>query len=554
VNATSRKPILAASVIAASVVALAVPAGASATVTVDATGDPIVFQGDAADDNLVLSVSGGKIAHNLPAAEGFASATDLDPATAGTQDANVAGANIVVRGGAGNDILNASALGNTYNSLEVQGEAGDDLVTGGGKGDTLGGGDGDDRVVGAQGADVMSGGTGNDVLVWNNGDGSDTMDGDAGNDEIEVNGSANAGDEFTITPGAGGRTKFDRVNLVPFTLDTLAERMTVNGLGGDDKATGAPGLASRILLTLNGNAGVDTLTGGDGPDRISGGEANDVLDGGPGDDRITGDRGSDQMLGGPDDDELEWNNGDGSDIATGGGGADLVRVNGSVTQGDAMEVAPNGQGIRFQRTNLVPFTIDLDAERIEMNGLGGNDTIAAKPGLGGRLGVLAAGGSGNDRIEVRNGAPDSVQGGSGTDSAVVDLADAVADVESVDRPPRAVATIGGKARIVYRGHRPIAVFKLSSPAGAESDSTGVLRLSTAKAIRVASVKVRVELGSRRFDVAPGETDKVRVKLPAKAQSLAKHGKLRVHAVASSEEGGSLTESARNLTLRFSRAR
>ena len=61
----------------------------------------------------------------------------------------------------------------------------------------------------------MSGGAGNDVLVWNNGDGSDTMDGDAGNDEIEVNGSANAGDEFTIAPGANGRTKFDRVNLVP---------------------------------------------------------------------------------------------------------------------------------------------------------------------------------------------------------------------------------------------------------------------------------------------------------------------------------------------------
>jgi len=43
-----------------------------------------------------------------------------------------------------------------------------------------------------------------------------------------------------------------------------------------------------------------------------------------------------------------------------------------------------------------------------------------------------------------------------------------------------------------------------------------------------------------------------VKLPAKAKSLAKRGKLRVHAVAFSEEGGSLTETARNLTLRFRR--
>jgi hypothetical protein len=43
-----------------------------------------------------------------------------------------------------------------------------------------------------------------------------------------------------------------------------------------------------------------------------------------------------------------------------------------------------------------------------------------------------------------------------------------------------------------------------------------------------------------------------VKLPAKASSLANRGKLRVHAVASSEEGGSLTETAHNLTLRFPR--
>ena len=125
-NATSRKSLRTAGVVAVSVAALALPAGASAAVTVDASGSPIVFQGDGADDNLVLSVSAGKIAHNLPAAQGFESATDLDAGTDGIQDADVAGANIVVRGGGGNDILNASALGNTYNSLEIQGEAGDD--------------------------------------------------------------------------------------------------------------------------------------------------------------------------------------------------------------------------------------------------------------------------------------------------------------------------------------------------------------------------------------------------------------------------------------------
>jgi Ca2+-binding RTX toxin-like protein len=550
-NAALRNPFALVGAVAAAA-ALALPATASATVTVNAAGDPITFTGDDAADNLVLTVSGGKIAHNLPAAQGFESATDLDAGTAGVQERDVAGANIVVRGGGGGDILNASGLGNAYNSLDIQGDAGDDTITGGSKGDPLSGGDGDDRVVGNPGGDTMTGGNGNDVLVWNNGDGSDTMDGDAGNDEIEVNGAANAGDDFRITPGANGRTTFDRVNLVPFNLNTLAERMTVSGLGGDDAIAGAPGLAGRILLTLNGNAGLDTITGGDGADRVSGGEAADVLDGGAGDDRVTGDRGGDQMRGGAGDDVLEWNDGDGSDVATGGDGADLTRVNGSVTQGDAFEVAPNGSGIRFQRTNLVPFTIDLDTERIEMNTLAGDDTVAVKPGLAGRLGVLADGGSGNDRVEARNGAADSIQGGSGTDSAKVDLADTVADVENVDRPARSRAKVASKVKVAVRGGRVVATFSVTCSASAESQCRGVLRVSTAKVVKIGGIKVRVSLATSRFRVDPGETAKVKVKLPAKAGSLAKRGKLALRVVAASQENGALKESARNLTLRVPR--
>jgi len=326
----------------------------------------------------------------------------------------------------------------------------------------------------------------------------------------------------------------------------------VSGLGGDDAIAGAAGLAGRTLLTLNGNTGIDTITGGDGADRLSGGEAADVLDGGAGDDKVTGDRGGDQMRGGAGDDVLEWNDGDGSDVATGGDGADLTRVNGSVTLGDAFEVAPNGAGIRFQRTNLVPFTIDLDTERIEMNTQAGDDTVAIKPGLAGRLGVLADGGSGNDRVEARNGAADSIQGGSGADSAVVDRADTTVDVESVDRPARSRAKVARKVRVAVRNGRVVATLSVSCPAGAESACAGVLRLSTAKTVKVNGIKVRLDMGSRRFRVDPGETAKVKVKLPAKARSLAKRGKLALHVVAASKEGGAVKESARNVTLRVPR--
>src|SRR5436305_950879 len=82
------------------------------------------------------------------------------------------------------------------------------------------------------------------------------VNGDAGADEVEINGAPTAGDVFTAVPNAG-RVQFDRDNLVPFTVDFTAERLTVNGLGGDDTFNGAAGLAPLTLLTLNGGTGDD---------------------------------------------------------------------------------------------------------------------------------------------------------------------------------------------------------------------------------------------------------------------------------------------------------
>ena len=60
--------------------------------------------------------------------------------------------------------------------------------------------------------------------------------------------------------------QFDRTNLSPFTLDILAERLEVNGAGGNDTMTASGALASLILLRLDGGSGPDTITGADGPD------------------------------------------------------------------------------------------------------------------------------------------------------------------------------------------------------------------------------------------------------------------------------------------------
>ena len=110
-------------------------------------------------------------------------------------------------------------------------------------------------------------------MVWNNGDGSDLMEGGHDYDIAVVNGSDSDGDEFVIAPN-GARVAFDRVNLVPFSLDIgTTEKLVVNGQGGDDTITGCAGLADLIKLRLDGGEGDDSITGGDGDDALYGGAA-----------------------------------------------------------------------------------------------------------------------------------------------------------------------------------------------------------------------------------------------------------------------------------------
>ena len=305
----------------------------------------------------------------------------------------------------------------------------------------LWGGAGDDLLVGFRGGDTMRGGQGNDRMVWNNGDGSDLMEGGAGNDTTEVNGSDTDGDEFTIAAN-GDRVDFDRVNLVPFSLDIgTTETLEVNGQGGDDTITGAEGLDGLIALSLDGGTGNDSITGGDG---------DDALWGGAGDDLLVGFRGGDTMRGGAGNDRMVWNNGDGSDLMEGGAGQDTAEVNGSDTDGDEFTIAANGDRVAFDRVNLVPFSLDIGTtETLEVNGQGGDDTITAGKGLDGLIALrldggkpattpssaahgddLIAGGRGHDVHDRATRAPTPSSSSAGSDT-ITDFEDGVDRIELV---------------------------------------------------------------------------------------------------------------------------
>jgi Ca2+-binding RTX toxin-like protein len=584
-------PAVLVAALAATFAATATPAHAAVS-SASIVGGVATLNLDGADDNVTVSVSGGLLVHGQTTG-GLNSGSDWDSATAGDQTVPADGTFVVVvNGGDGNDSLAVLAKNSEIVTAALNGGSGDDVVTGSDTGDSLEGGDGNDRLVGAKGGDAMSGGTGNDTLVWNNGDGSDSIDGGAGNDATEVNGNPTLGDAFTLEPNAG-RITFKRTNLVPFTLDASTERFQVNGLGGDDSVTASAGVGALTLLSVDGGAGVDTVNGSDGPDLILGGEGNDILNGGDGDDRIVGDRGNDTMNGGSGDDTLVWNNGDATDIMNGDGGRDDVEVNGAPAAGDVFTVQPNGARIKFDRSNLVPFSLDIgSSETLHANGLGGDDSITV--GAVGAFEVTGSGGSGNDtltgggssetflggsgndtinpgggidvvsgdegddQVNVRDKTADLARGGAGNDSVVADNGqlDILDGFEAIDRTPnekpgpvntatQPVTIRRGKVKV----KRGVALIKVSAPAGASGNSTGTLTVRTAKAVRLAGLKVTLQLGSARYDIAPGVSQTLKVKLAKGSQRLA-GGKrqLKVVAVASTGASGQIAQSSRRLTL------
>ncbi|UWQ19687.1 hypothetical protein K3551_18070 (plasmid) [Jannaschia sp. M317] len=135
---------------------------------------------------------------------------------------------------------------------EIEGTAGDDLLTGAAGDDRIQGLAGDDTLGGLDGVDTLVGGAGNDVLTGGTsmadlrdvifgGEGNDTIDGGYGNDELR----GDAGDDSI----AGG-----------FGADTV-----IGGVGND---------------TLTGSAFGDLIFGGDGMDFINGGFGSDRVNGG----------------------------------------------------------------------------------------------------------------------------------------------------------------------------------------------------------------------------------------------------------------------------------
>ena len=103
----------------------------------------------------------------------------------------------VINAGEGNDIVDLTSSNYILaNAIEINGEAGNDVLWGSNSDDTINGGTGDDSIFGGTGSDTLSGGTGADIFQFTATSGSDDiLDFDITQDSIQL--YYRAGDDHT---------------------------------------------------------------------------------------------------------------------------------------------------------------------------------------------------------------------------------------------------------------------------------------------------------------------------------------------------------------------
>jgi Ca2+-binding RTX toxin-like protein len=325
----------------------------------------------------------------------------------------------------GHDTLDASGL--LFQSANMFGGTGNDILLGGSQADVLSGGDGNDFLDGNAGADRSDGGTGDDTVLVDAHDaapsdpsGKDTMVlddtfggvstsntafedvvGSASNDTVDSTGyvgpgwdPANGitgprhrmggGDDTVISSafadiidGEGGS---DTASYITSPAGVDVNRLLDTAAGGNaagdrlDSIENVTGSAHPDTLTgdhgpnvLNGLAGNDVLTGNGGNDTLNGGDNNDSLLGNDGDDSLSGGNDNDTLDGGANNDTLSGGNG--NDVLAGGLGNDSLDGNAG---SDALDGGHDNDSIRIDYPEIVggPGVADTD-----IFGGPGNDTF-----------------------------------------------------------------------------------------------------------------------------------------------------------------------------------
>jgi Ca2+-binding RTX toxin-like protein len=305
----------------------------------DGAVDTVTISGTAGNDAITVNL----LSNGAISVAGTATSARIFHAEASDQ--------LVINGGASDDLIDASGLPAAHISLTLNGGAGADMLIGS---------QGNDFVNGGTGDDVASLGAGNDVFVWNPGDGNDTVEGQAGLDGLIFNGASI--DENIDISANGGRGRFFR-DVANVTMDLNGvEGIKFEALGGADH------------IVINDMSGTDLVGAGVAVD-LEGAIGSGVGDGAV--------------------DSVTVNDTPGNDAIT---------VN-TISNG-AISVSGTSASVRVFHAEAT--------DQLVVNGGAGDDTINASALPAGRVTLTLDGGAGNDTLTGSAG-NDALIGGAGLD-------------------------------------------------------------------------------------------------------------------------------------------
>jgi S-layer protein len=350
-------------------------------------------------------------------------------------------------GGAGTNVLNASAVTSTTKVMTITGGAGADTLTGGAGPDVITGGNGVNTLVGGAGNDTITGGTGVDTItgsagadIINAGAGNDTItggvganaiDGEAGTDTYVTNSAqvagniegAGTGTSVGVIINLGATAVTNSTVLANTASENLAQNLTSVAAGSiaylfADSLVTDSSVVSTISnvenVTLSGN-GINYVVGSATANTITIGTGADYIDAGAGNDTIVATSGAnittlDVLLGGAGTDALHITNVAGANAVV----DDQVGIE-SIVLKDGVAAADSTITITYSVANTAALTID--ARELEPGaGAASEDfTLVATTNVGGVLTVLAGGGT--NSITTGSGA-DIITGGYGVDTIV----------------------------------------------------------------------------------------------------------------------------------------
>jgi Ca2+-binding RTX toxin-like protein len=385
------------------------------------TGDTLIGGNDASSDTLTYAGVGTPVTVNLfgGAPAGTDTASEFEQVIGGDNNDTLIGDDAVntLRGGDGDDTL--------------RGRGGADLLFGDGGLDTAsyserntpvtvslpGGGEDTftdiENLTGGDGGDTLTGDGANNVL--NGGPGDDTLQGGGGNDTLNGGSEGTVGDTASyaerntgvtasVTGGVAGEDGYTSIENITGGSgpDDLTGDGSVNRLNGGDGADVIHGGGDTGDILVGGNdaasdtlsyAGVGTpvtvnLFGGTPVPTDTASEFENAI-GGDGNDTLVGDDGPNTLSGGPGDDTLQ-----------GRGGIDTLNGDGQLASGDTASYAERTAGV----------TVSVDG------GLAGEDTFTGIEDLtGGDGDDVLTGNAGNN---ILSGGPgdDTLQGQAGLDT------------------------------------------------------------------------------------------------------------------------------------------